>query len=153
MSEIVCPYCKEGLYTSSLIRCLRCNTQHHRICWLENTNHCAVFSCAGERPTCRIGNAKLLLLLWCVMNYGLHLALRFIGQSTDSLGLSDIAILLTLEASILITGWFVIRTRSTSEAGRTFGLLLFSCNALFLSFLTSHYVVYGFERLNALIRL
>ena len=71
----------------------------------------------------------------------------------DAVPVADLWIVLMVETFIVGSGFVVIRLRASSEAIRTFGQLLFACNALFLSLLSSHYVAYGFERLNAVIRL
>lgn len=153
MVGVVCPYCKEGLEQDPTIRCIQCQTRHHKVCWLENESHCAVFSCEGQNAARIRSQGNVLLILWCLLNYALHLTLRFIGELTEPIPLADMWIVIILEAAILVTGGLVIRSRTSSEAFRTFGLLLFACNALFLSLLASHSIAYGFERLNALIRL
>lgn len=153
MGEIVCPYCKEGLNKYPQLRCTHCNTRHHQICWTENENHCAVFSCVGNSAIRGRNRANQLLIIWCLFNYGLHLALRFVGELMDAVPVADLWIVLMVETFIVGSGFVVIRLRASSEAIRTFGQLLFACNALFLSLLSSHYVAYGFERLNAVIRL
>lgn len=152
MGEVICPFCKSGLDEPG-VRCTQCGTRHHRVCWLEYGGRCSVFSCYGRLPITR--NAKsgnILLALWCLLNYGLHLILRFVGQLTGPVPLQDIFLVLLIEGLVIGTGCVAIRMRS-NEPLKVLGLLLFAGNGLFLSFLFSHYAAYGFESLNALIRL
>ncbi len=93
MGEVICPYCKEVLQEGAVIRCLQCRTRHHSICWLEYGNHCSVFSCQGKHSTTgRKTESSILLIAWCLMNYTLHLALRFVGQLTGPVPLADVFI-------------------------------------------------------------
>src|SRR5687767_13210974 len=126
MGEVICPFCKASLQESAIIRCLRCGTGHHNICWLENAGHCSVFSCGGQQVRARKKyESNILLAIWCLMNYALHLSLRFIGRWTTELPVEDIVIVAILESSVLATGWMVMKARSASESVRTIGLLLF----------------------------
>lgn len=155
MGEIICPYCKARVNGGSdVVCCLKCGTRHHRICWLEYGNHCSVFSCKGSLPAShKKTSLNIILIIWSLLNYVLHLSLRWIGELTDFFTISDVWIVVTMEMIILATGWIVIRTRSASDSVRTLSLLLFSSNALFVTLLFSQYITYGFEYLNALIRL
>ena len=155
MSEVLCPYCKAGLKESAIVRCIQCSTMHHTVCWLEYGNRCSVFSCNGSQPVMRKGRggSTLLLVLWCVMNYSLHLCLQFIGKWTGPVPVPDVFIVVLLESIVIVTGWITLKQWNASEPVRTAGLLLFSGNALFVSLLFSHWIAHGFERLNAMIRL
>jgi Prokaryotic RING finger family 1 len=155
MGEILCPYCKAAVSGGSdVIRCLQCGTRHHRVCWLEYGNHCSVFSCQGKFVGFRNNTrSNIILIIWCLVNYALHLGLRFIGEVTDSFALSDVFIVVVMEIIVIGTGLMAVRTRVSSESVRTVSLLLFSANTLFVSLLFSHYVTHGLEQLNALIRL
>jgi len=137
-----------------VIRCLKCGTRHHRVCWFEYGNHCSVFSCQGKFAAFhKKTSLDIILIIWCLVNYALHLSLRFIGEVTGSFAISDVWIVVAMEMIVIGTGWIVVRARAASDSVRTISLLLFSGNALFVSFLFSHYVTHGFEQLNALIRL
>ena len=155
MGAVLCPYCKAGLEESAIVRCIQCNTVHHNVCWLEYGNRCSVFSCQGRQPAIRKKQegSTLLLILWCVMNYALHLCLQLIGQWTGPIPVPDVFIVVLLEAIVLVTGWISLKRRRAAEPVRTAGILLFSGNALFVSFLFLHWIAHGFQRLNALIRL
>jgi hypothetical protein len=155
MGEVVCPYCKATVGGGSdVVCCLKCGTRHHRLCWLEYGNHCSVFSCKGNFPIFhKKTSLDIILIIWCFVNYGLHLSLRFIGEVTHPFAISDVWIVLAMELIVIATGWIVLRTRMASASVLTMSLLLFSGNALFVSLLLSHYITHGFEQLNALIRL
>ena len=155
MGEVICPYCKARLSGGSdVVCCLRCGTRHHRVCWLEYGSHCSVFSCKGSLPAFHKRTPlNIILIIWSLFNYGLHLSLRLIGELTDSLAISDIWILLILELIVIGTGLVALKIRAASDSVRTISLLMFSGNALFVSLLFSHYITRGFEQLNALIRL
>jgi hypothetical protein len=155
MGEVLCPFCKAALNDGAIVRCLQCNTEHHRVCWLEYGNRCSVFSCQPRQVIVRKIPAEtaFVMILWCVMNYALHLSLSFIGELTEPIPLPDVIIVALLEAIVIGTGWILLRRWRTSEPARTAGILLFSGNALFVSLLFSHFITHGFERLNALIRL
>ncbi len=155
MGEVVCPYCKAAVSGGpEVVCCLRCGTRHHRVCWLEYGNHCSVFSCQGKFPGFKIKTrSDILLIMWCLMNYALHLSIRFIGEITDSFATTDLWIVVALEMFVIGSGWIALRMRAASDSARTVSLLLFSGNALFISMVFSHYVTHGFEQLNALIRL
>jgi hypothetical protein len=155
MGEILCPYCKAGLSDVAIVRCMQCNTVHHNICWLEYGSRCSVFSCDSRQSAIRKrkSGATLLLGVWCIMNYALHLSLQLIGQLTASLRVPDVFVVVLLEALVMGTGWLLLVRWRTSDPMQTAGFLLFSGNALFISWLFSHFVAYGFDGLNALIRL
>lgn len=155
MGEVICPYCKARVSGGSdVVCCLKCGTRHHRVCWLEYGNHCSVFSCKGSLPAFhRSTSLNILLIIWCLLNYGLHLSLRFIGEVTDPFVISDVWIVLVMEVIVIGTGLVALKIREASDSVRTISLLLFSGNALFVSLLFSHYITHGFEQLNALIRL
>jgi hypothetical protein len=155
MGEVLCPYCKAALKDSAIVRCLQCSTEHHSVCWLEYGNRCSVFSCQPAQLVIRKipAESAVMMVLWCVMNYALHLSLGFIGEWTSWIQVSDVFIVALLEGIVIGTGWFLFQRWRTSEPARTAGILLFSGNALFVSFLLSHFIAHGFDRLNALIRL
>ena len=155
MPELICPYCKSGLRKGSdTIRCLRCDTRHHWICWMEHGNHCSVFSCPGSLIKIRVRKrTDFPILLWCLLNYALHLGLRYAGILNDNLSLPDAVIVVSLESLVVATGIAVLRNRMASDSARSFGTLLFSSNALFLFFLFTYFIAHGFQGLNALIRL
>ena len=48
-SESLCPYCRSPLSEpAEIVRCLDCNTPHHRECWKQNTR-CSIFGCPGMK--------------------------------------------------------------------------------------------------------
>jgi hypothetical protein len=155
MGEVVCPYCKARVSGGpDVVCCLKCGTRHHKVCWLEFGNHCSVFSCKGSLPSFHKKTSfNIILIIWSLLNYGLHLSLRLLGEVTDSFAISDVWIVLVMELIVIGTGLAALRIRAASDSVRTISLLLFSGNALFVSLLSSHYITHGFEYLNAIIRL
>jgi hypothetical protein len=121
---------------------------------MEHGNHCSVFSCQGHLIKIRVRRkTDTWILLWCLLNYAVHLGLRYAGVVSHSLRLPDVAVIVLLELLIVATGVFVLRNRTASESARSFGALLFSSNALFLLFLFGQLMALGAQGLNALIRL
>ena len=155
MGDILCPYCKAAVSGGSdAVRCLKCSTRHHRGCWVEYGNHCSVFSCQGKFSGVRKQTrSNVILIIWCLANYAAHLSIRLIDEVTNSFPTSDLFIVVSLELILILTGLIALKIRAASDSVRTISLLLFSGNVLFVSLLFSHYVTYGFEQLNALVRL
>lgn len=65
-----CPYCREPLNALfPAVRCSRCNTAHHDICWNDNGQRCTVFHCnnpftaADFFPPLALRLAEICLLL------------------------------------------------------------------------------------------
>jgi len=49
LEPLICPYCKEHFhFFSHVVRCDRCRTHHHDVCWNGN-KACGVFGCRGTR--------------------------------------------------------------------------------------------------------
>ena len=49
LEALICPYCKEHFhFFSHVVRCNRCGTYHHDVCWNSN-KACGVFGCQGSR--------------------------------------------------------------------------------------------------------
>jgi hypothetical protein len=155
MMEVVCPYCKSSVGKGSdVIRCLECGTRHHWICWTEHGNHCSVFRCQGNLTKIRFRKkSDTLLLLWCLLNYCIHLALPYFGRFRYAFHLSDAAIVALLEIMILATGSLLIKSRKVSRPARSFGVLLYSSNVLFAMFLLIEFALRGPYGLDALMRL
>jgi len=121
---------------------------------MEHNNHCSVFSCQGSLIRIRVRRkTDFSILLWCILNYALHLGVHFAGLMDASFKFPDAALVVLLEMLMVTTGIFVLRNRTASESARSFGSLLFASNALFLLFLFEQLITRGAQGLDALIRL